>query len=198
MGFSPELNVGKPLTVVILRSVPALPTVRFKNFEIVWSTDFRLAADLIESGRVRFRVVDPALFTSSYNDQNTAGAAANRLSIAMDQSLLSFKLPNPATIVHEACHIVFDYRKMKGKASASEAVAYVCQVMYMMATQTPWKEHTDPELNKISLTARSIGEDALARKAIPASEWRTLERAILKHPIYSKRGLKPVTSDGVP
>lgn len=188
-----DFYVGKASTLYTLRTVPALPTVQFKNFKIK-SSDFKIAAQLIASGRVKFRTTQK--YTSSYNDQNTAGAGANRLTIAID--LANWSLPTPANIVHEACHIVIDYRKMKGQASASEAVAYVYQAMYHVKTMKTPFTHLTKAGNKIFVAAQVIGDKALAGNIPTLKEWKALEKIILSHPIYVARGLKQVTSDGIP
>lgn len=190
-----DFYVGKGLTLLTLLTVPALPTVQFKNFKLR-SADLKIAALLIASGRVKFRTTQQ--YTSSYNDQNAAGSNANRLMISID--LASLSLPTSANIVHEACHIVFDYRKMKGQASASEAVAYVCQAMYHVKTMNTPFTHNSAAANKIFVAAQAIGDKALAGKTPTLQNWNALEKIILRHPIYVNRGrgLKQVISDGIP
>ncbi|HEX4810181.1 MAG TPA: hypothetical protein VH325_14675 [Bryobacteraceae bacterium] len=119
----PQNDAARSLVLNTLRG-PAIARMRFGIGRIVISPDqYESVARAIESGYITV-VVDPSLKNKAEYYWNL-----NEIHLATTS--------DPALIVHECTHAIFDLRKITTRVEETEGVAYVAQALYGLILYGP-------------------------------------------------------------
>lgn len=173
------------------------PVVGRMNFGVgrifIPSSNYEMVAKAIEGGFITVKV-DPSLSNSAVYYWGY-----NRIDLSPTS--------DPALIVHECTHAIFDLRKITTRVEETEGLAYVAQALYGLLDRGPSARYIvsrDP-LHPVSWTAWQLIFDESSRLAgllmsthqVTDDDAATLSWAIKNANWYRPRADKPEVNDGV-
>jgi hypothetical protein len=179
-------RLGDPQKEFILQTLRR-PSIQRMNIRVgsvvILPRDYEAIAKAIEGGFIQI-VVDPTLVTLAFYNHVKEPP----------KIIVGPNFHDEGLAVHECTHAIFDLQRRTTNMVESEAVGYIAQSMFAIATYGPQPRYIPDRTNRsyaswqlIFDEARRLAQMQLAGQPVTNSDLAGFDRALSTNPTYSSR-----------